>query len=343
MTRDVSKLRGGPRLLHAVVQRGRQGDRRRHGHPAGRATSSSGPPPTRRYRWFELNAAGLDVEIEDVSEEIAGRRAPGSPLARCPRGRDAAPTGRTSGTSATAGPRSAASTCTSRAPATRATSATRSGCRPDAAVDVWDALWEAGEPHGIRPAGIRALDVARVEAGLILVEADYTSARHAISPEQTTPRSRSALGRARRLRQARLRRPARARARARPGGPARRLVGLDLDWTGIEALFAKHDLPPMVSALVHRDPVPVYKDGRAGRPRDERDVGTDDQEDGRRSARSRPRWPRPGPGCPSSGASRASAARSRRPSSSCPSSTSTASARNETHGRPREVRDNRLG
>jgi aminomethyltransferase len=46
------------------------------------------------------------------------------------------------------------------------------------------------------------------------------------------------------------------------GGPARRLVGLDVEWLGIESMFARHDLPPMVSALVHRDPVPVYKDGR---------------------------------------------------------------------------------
>ena len=35
----------------------------------------------------------------------------------------------------------------------------------------------AGGRYGIRPAGILALDVARVEAGLILIEADYTSAR----------------------------------------------------------------------------------------------------------------------------------------------------------------------
>ena len=43
-------------------------------------------------------------------------------------------------------------------------------------------------------------------------------------------------------------------------------------------MFARHDLPPMVSAQVHRDPVPVYKDGAAGRPRDKRDLGSDDQE-----------------------------------------------------------------
>ena len=39
----------------------------------------------------------------------------------------------------------------------------------------------AGADHGLRPAGIRAMDVARVEAGLVLLEVDYTSSRHALT------------------------------------------------------------------------------------------------------------------------------------------------------------------
>src|SRR5581483_11657131 len=65
----------------------------------------------------------------------------------------------------------------------------------------------------------------------------------------------------RRLRQVELRRQARPRARA-AGGPKRRLVGLEIDWQGIERLFAKHGLPPSVSPTVDRDPRPVFKDGR---------------------------------------------------------------------------------
>ena len=52
------------------------------------------------------------------------------------------------------------------------------------------------------------------------------------------------------------------KAEREAGGPARRLVGLELDWPGIEAMFAKHGLAPAVSPLVHRDPVPVYREGR---------------------------------------------------------------------------------
>src|SRR6185369_6868233 len=52
------------------------------------------------------------------------------------------------------------------------------------APDAWDALVKAGGPYGIRPAGMLALDVVRLEAGLVLLEVDYTSARHALNPEQ---------------------------------------------------------------------------------------------------------------------------------------------------------------
>ena len=44
------------------------------------------------------------------------------------------------------------------------------------------------------------------------------------------------------------------------GGPARRLVGLELDWSAIEAMYARHGLAPR-SPYVHRDQVPVYREG----------------------------------------------------------------------------------
>ncbi|GBL19890.1 aminomethyltransferase [Anaerolineaceae bacterium] len=50
-------------------------------------------------------------------------------------------------------------------------------CEAAAAPQLWDLIWEAGMPYGLVPAGILALDVARVEAGLLLLDVDYTSAR----------------------------------------------------------------------------------------------------------------------------------------------------------------------
>ena len=61
-------------------------------------------------------------------------------------------------------------------------------------MPLWDALIEAGTPYGITPAGIWALDIARIEAGLIMLDVDYFSAHHALieaqksSPLRAQPR-----------------------------------------------------------------------------------------------------------------------------------------------------------
>jgi aminomethyltransferase len=212
------------------------------------------------YRWFVMNAAGLDVEIEDVSEVVAAIALQG------PRSRDVLEVvTRVSWSDVPYFGHRRAEVAGVDVNVTRTGYTGDLGYEiwvaADAAIEVWDALWEAGQPHGIRAAGIRALDVARVEAGLILIEAEYTSARHAISEEQMYSPFEIGLGRL--VDQSK---PSFVGRRAlhleqRRGGPQRRLAGLELDWTGIEALFAAHDLPPAVSASVQRDPVPVFAQG----------------------------------------------------------------------------------
>lgn len=39
-------------------------------------------------------------------------------------------------------------------------------CHPDQAPGVWDAIWQAGRPLGLKPLGLAALDMVRIEAGL---------------------------------------------------------------------------------------------------------------------------------------------------------------------------------
>jgi aminomethyltransferase len=131
------------------------------------------------------------------------------------------------------------------------------------AVKVWDAVMAAGAPYGIRPAGMLALDVVRLEAGLILIEVDYTSARHAINSDQNYSPGEIGLGRLVNLDKdgdfvGRLALEREARA----GGPARRLVGLQLDWYDIEGLYDAQGLPPAISPSVDRNPVPVFAGGR---------------------------------------------------------------------------------
>ncbi len=58
----------------------------------------------------------------------------------------------------------------------------------DDAVAVWDRLFEVAEPYGVIPAGQNALLMTRVEAGLILIDVDFESARYAWNDDQrSTP------------------------------------------------------------------------------------------------------------------------------------------------------------
>jgi aminomethyltransferase len=60
---------------------------------------------------------------------------------------------------------------------------------PESAEAVWDALMEAGSSRGIRAIGSQALNVARIEAGFLLPNVDFVSAEHTIR----TGRDRSPL------------------------------------------------------------------------------------------------------------------------------------------------------
>ena len=130
------------------------------------------------------------------------------------------------------------------------------------AVAVWDAVMTAGKAYGIRPAGILALDVVRLEAGLILLEVDYTSARHAMNPAQNYSPGEIGLGRLVSFDKGDFVGRFALEREAKAGGPARRMVGLQLDWYDIEGLYDAQGLPPGLSPTVDRSPVPVFAGGR---------------------------------------------------------------------------------
>lgn len=128
---------------------------------------------------------------------------------------------------------------------------------------LWDALMSAGAAFAIRPCGMLALDVSRIEAGLILIEVDYTSARQALIPAQSYSPFEIGLGRLVRLDKAvpfvgrkALQREVDA------GGPRRRLVGLELDWHDLEALYAAQGLSPVFSPAAWREQVPLFDGSR---------------------------------------------------------------------------------
>jgi aminomethyltransferase len=46
-------------------------------------------------------------------------------------------------------------------------------CHPKDALTVFDAIWKAGEPHGLKPLGLEALDMVRIEAGLVFAGYEF--------------------------------------------------------------------------------------------------------------------------------------------------------------------------
>jgi aminomethyltransferase len=261
MTRDISKLRLD-RVFYTpwCDEDGKlidDGTIARIGEHEYRVTAAD-----QMYRWFLLNATHLDVEVVDVTDDLAALALQG----KLSREVLEKATGEDWGDVPYFGRRVTTI-------AGVEVDVTRTGYTGDrgyelwipweAGVQVWDAVFEAGQDFGVYPAGIRALDVCRVEAGLILAEVEFSSARHVTSPELKYSPFEVGLGRLVELNKASDFVGRRALlAEQRAGGPARRLVGLELEWAGIERLYSKHELAPAVSPMVHRDPVPVYKEGK---------------------------------------------------------------------------------
>ncbi len=210
-------------------------------------------------RWFRMNAAGLDVEVEEVSEAVAALALQG-PLSRAVL--EAATGG--DWTDLRYFRRRAATIAGVEIDVSRTGYTGDLGYElwipAERAVEVWDALMTAGEPFRIRPIGLQALDVARLEAGLILIEVDYTSARQALIEAQRFDPFEIGLGRLVSFDKA----PfvgMRALREVAERGPRRQLVGLELDWEEFEAIHRAAGLVPAVPAATWRSAVPVYDAG----------------------------------------------------------------------------------
>ena len=201
-------------------------------------------------RWLEENARGLDASVEDVSESLAALSLQG-PASRAIlsdidlnyfRLKDAELGG---------------------IPVT----ISRTGYTGDLgyeiwmekekALAVWDALIEAGTPHGMAAAGMLALDVARIEAGLMLIDVDYVPARKAFIEGQTSSPYELDLAWAVDLKKERfVGREALAAEAAR--APQWRFVGIEIEWESLERLYAEVGLATRVPSAAWRASVPIY-------------------------------------------------------------------------------------
>jgi len=211
-----------------------------------------------QLRWLEMNARGLDVDIRDEKDSVAALALQG-PLSRAilealtqTSLEDLGYFRRRQGSIG------GADIDISRTGYTGDLGYELWIAREDA-ERVWDALLETGADYALRPAGIAALDVVRLEAGLIMADVDYTSSRQALTDAQSYSPVEMGFERLLDLdKEVPFVGRAALRAERDRGGPPRRLVGLELDWDDLARLHARHDLPPTISAEAWRDQIPIY-------------------------------------------------------------------------------------
>jgi aminomethyltransferase len=211
-------------------------------------------------RWFRQQSAGLDAQIDDVSEDIAALALQGPTSADLLASVAHADIAGLKYFRMTSGTIAGADVDISRTGYTGDLGFEVWMKRSDA-IKVWDTIAAAGAPFGLKPAGMLALDVARIEAGLLLLDVDFVSARKGLTAAQIYSPFEMGLGRLVDFNKDRfIGRDALAAEHA--VAPKRRIVGLAVDWTAVERLYDSVGLPPLAQATASRVAVPVYGGGR---------------------------------------------------------------------------------
>ena len=138
----------------------------------------------------------------------------------------------------------------------------RSGCPRTTPCECGTRSWKPGKPFDIKPTGMLALDVARIEAGLLLIDVDFFSSKKALIASQKYSPYEMGLGRLVSLKKGRFIGQQALRAEHAKGHP-RQVVGLEMDWTEVEAIYERLGLPRR-SAPPHRGS-PCRSTARAAR------------------------------------------------------------------------------
>jgi aminomethyltransferase len=208
-------------------------------------------------RWLTENASGLNVRIEDISETVAALALQGPTSARLLRQVCDADLASLKYFRATSGQIAGVPVEVSRTGYT-GDLGYEIWMPWDAALRVWDAIAEVGHAFDLHPTGMLALDVARIEAGLLLIDVDFHSSRKALIETQKYSPYELGLSRLVELQKgAFIGRAALTEEVKR--GIARQIVGLEVDWTEVEKLYEAVGLPPTAPAATSRVAVPVYK------------------------------------------------------------------------------------
>ncbi len=211
-------------------------------------------------RWFRQNAIGMGVTIEDISERTAALALQGPTTGMLLRAVAEADISTLKYFRVTSGRIAGVPVDISRTGYT-GDLGYEIWMPRDQATRVWDALMEGGRAFDIHPAGMLALDVARIEAGLLLIDVDFQSCKKAVIESQTYSPYEMGFARLVQLDKGRFIGQTALKEEHRRG-PAREIVGLELDWTELEGLYEKIGLAPQIPATASRLAVPVYREGR---------------------------------------------------------------------------------
>jgi aminomethyltransferase len=207
-------------------------------------------------RWFRQNGINMDVQVEDISEKAAALALQGPTSGKLLKSVAEADIANLKYFRVTHGKIAGVPVDISR-----------TGYTGDLgyeiwvpwneAVKVWDAVMETGKRFDIHAAGMLALDVARIEAGLLLIEVDYTSSKKALIPSQKYSPYELGFGKMVHLNKENFIGKA-ALEQDQKQGVARQFVGLEIDWTEVEARYETFGLTPAAPSQASRVAVPVY-------------------------------------------------------------------------------------
>ena len=128
---------------------------------------------------------------------------------------------------------------------------------PKNALTVWDILLEKGKSFGITPTGLHALDISRIEAGLILLDVDYISSRHAIIESRKSSPYELGLGWAVKMNKKNfIGKQSLEEEIARE--PEWKFIGIEIEWDTLENLYREVGLAPGLPTTAWRTSTPLY-------------------------------------------------------------------------------------
>lgn len=130
--------------------------------------------------------------------------------------------------------------------------------KPDHAVQIWELLINVGKDYGITPTGLYALDIARIEASLILLDVDYISSRHALVENRKSSPYELGLGWAVKLNDQNNFIGKKALMKEYSSQAKWKFVGIEIEWDSFEKHFRTIGLPPALPSTAWRNSTPIY-------------------------------------------------------------------------------------